>query len=215
MRSTNKTEPKRSRAHSKPPPFEIHKSAIHGTGVFAVRDIAAGERIGEYKGERITKKESLRRAEARVYSNAAGSATDSTTGSAAGDDAASERKIFIFSLNRRFDLDGDVPENLLRFTNHSCDENCEVVLRRGHLWLVARRDIAAGEELTFDYGFSPAGFFEHPCRCGAAGCTGYIVAKPERTRLRILLARRRNVRAPAATAASNQNSASQPPPCPA
>ncbi|GAB4050926.1 hypothetical protein GCM10028775_25320 [Catellatospora paridis] len=58
------------------------------------------------------------------------------------------------------------------YGNHSCDPN---------LWwvdaytLAARRDIAAGEELTNDYGTSTAvGGFRMDCACGASLCRGVI-----------------------------------------
>jgi SET domain-containing protein len=41
---------------------------------------------------------------------------------------------------------------------------------------VARRYIRAGEEITFNYGYDLEDYREHPCRCGADGCAGYIVA---------------------------------------
>ena len=58
-----------------------------------------------------------------------------------------------------------------QFGNHSCDPN---------LWLhdavtvVARRDIAAGEELTIDYGLMTVATWQMTCRCGASGCRGII-----------------------------------------
>jgi SET domain-containing protein len=42
---------------------------------------------------------------------------------------------------------------------------------------VAWRDIRAGEEITFNYGYDLEDYREHPCRCGAADCAGYIVAE--------------------------------------
>lgn len=66
-----------------------------------------------------------------------------------------------------------------RWVNHSCDPNVVIeagVTQRGHGWaqLQALRDIAPGEELTFDYAFDAA--VAEPCRCGAAGCRGWIIA---------------------------------------
>ncbi|WP_250037813.1 SET domain-containing protein [Paractinoplanes maris] len=56
--------------------------------------------------------------------------------------------------------------------NHSCDPN---------LWwgapytLTARRDVAAGEELTNDYATSTGvDAFTMPCRCGARRCRGLV-----------------------------------------
>lgn len=68
------------------------------------------------------------------------------------------------------DFDAPTPNWLM---NHSCASNTKVV---GRLVIVARRDIAAGEELTVDYGTIAAG--DHPwkmtCRCGSRICRGII-----------------------------------------
>ena len=129
----------------------LRPSAIHGVGGFAKADIAAGTRVIEYTGEKITKAESLRRCESNNE--------------------------YIFSLDDAHDLDGNVPWNPARFLNHSCDPNCEAELDSGHIWIVARRGIRAGEEITFNYGYDLDDYREHPCRCGAADCAGYIVAE--------------------------------------
>jgi SET domain-containing protein len=42
---------------------------------------------------------------------------------------------------------------------------------------MANREIEPGEEITFNYGFDLADYREYPCRCGAVGCVGYIVAE--------------------------------------
>ena len=79
----------------------------------------------------------------------------------------------------------DVPWNPARRINHSCAPNCESQQGRGRIWIVARRDIAPGEELTFDYGFPYSEWRDHPCRCGAAECAGYIVNTGQRWRVRM------------------------------
>jgi SET domain-containing protein len=149
-----------------PPPVFVRSSPIHGTGVFAARDICAGERLLEYKGERISKSESARREAARRAENGA------------------QAGVFLFVLDAETDIDGDTPENTARFLNHSCEENCEVIAEDRRLWICAKRDIPAGEELTFDYAFPLSAFLEHPCHCGAAGCAGFIVARGERRKIR-------------------------------
>jgi hypothetical protein len=65
-----------------------------------------------------------------------------------------------------------------RWFNHSCEPNTEVLANheqaRGvRAWWVALRDIAVGEEITYDYGFTAE--VAEPCACGAAGCRGVIV----------------------------------------
>lgn len=160
----------------------VHRSTIHNRGLYARRELSAGEFIVEYLGERITKKESERRALAREQRGRRhGTAT-----------------VYIFELNSRYDLDGDCAGNIARFANHSCEPNCEAVNDRGRIWLVARRAIAAGEELTFDYGFGLDVATDHPCRCGAPSCPGYIVNEADRPRLRKRLRQRKQRALPAA-----------------
>ncbi len=65
------------------------------------------------------------------------------------------------------------------FTNHSCDPNSWFV---DDYAIVARRDINAGEEVTYDYSFAeiPAVDSDKPwvrkwdCNCGADDCRGRI-----------------------------------------
>ena len=105
----------------------------------------------EYVGERITKAESLKRCEADNE--------------------------YIFTLDDEHDLDGNVPWNPARFINHSCAPNCEAELDEGRVWIVALRDIKAGEELTFNYNYDLVDYRQHPCRCGTPVCVGYMVAE--------------------------------------
>jgi hypothetical protein len=51
------------------------------------------------------------------------------------------------------------------------------VCEDGRVWIVALRDIRPGEEITFNYGYDLVDYEEHPCRCGAPECAGYIVAE--------------------------------------
>jgi SET domain-containing protein len=139
-------------------------SAIHGSGVYARVPIPDGTRIVEYTGERITKAEARRREALRLARQARG-----------GDDC-----VYIFTLNQRHDLDGRHRGNVARLINHSCAPNCLPQIIRGHIWIVARRDLAAGEELTFDYGFGFKEWRLHPCRCGAPRCPGFIVNQAQR-----------------------------------
>ncbi len=151
------------------------RSAIHGRGVFARHAIPDGTRILEYTGERITKAEAGRREAQRLERQARG-----------GDDS-----VYVFVLNRRYDLDGREGGSVARFINHSCAPNCRPEVSRGRIWIVARRDIAVGDELTFDYGFPFAEWRRHPCRCGAARCAGFIVGNDQRWRLRRIPRRER------------------------
>jgi SET domain-containing protein len=130
---------------------ELRSSSIHACGAFAATSIRVGQRVLEYTGQRITKAEAQVRCEAGNY--------------------------FIFNLNKKWDLDGNVPTNPARFINHSCAPNCDAEQEGNRIWIVARRDIQPGEELTFNYGYSLEDYIDNPCRCGASECVGYIVAE--------------------------------------
>jgi SET domain-containing protein len=129
----------------------FHSSPIHGTGGFACIDILSGARVIEYVGEIITKQESLARCE--------------------------RSNEYIFAIDDEHDLDGNVDWNPARFVNHSCEPNCEARFIDGRIWLVAIREIRAGEELMFNYSYDLGDYREHPCHCGAKTCVGYIVAE--------------------------------------
>lgn len=129
----------------------FRESKIQGVGGFAKADLPAGARVLEYLGEKIDKEESARRCEAN--------------------------NVYIFSLNDKQDIDGNVEWNPARFLNHSCSPNCEAQLEDNRIWLVTLRQVKAGEELTFNYGFDLQDYREYPCHCGAPACVGYIVAE--------------------------------------
>ena len=131
--------------------FEVRPSMIHGTGVFARADIAEGTKIVEYVGERLDKDESLRRREAGNF--------------------------FVFTVTDDYDIDGLVDWNPSRFINHSCVTNCEAQEEDEHIWIIALRNIKAGEELSFNYGYDLEDYQDHPCACGASGCLGFMVAE--------------------------------------
>lgn len=151
------------------------RSPIHNHGLVAARSIPEGTRIIEYVGERLTKRESAIRAFQRID-------RARRNGAAA---------VFIFELNARHDIDGSVRWNTARLINHSCAPNCEARIIRGHIWIVALREIEAGEELSYDYGYDLEHWEEHPCRCGQPGCVGYIVRRDQHRKLKRLLEKRR------------------------
>ena len=126
-------------------------SPIHGRGGFARTDIPAGTPLIEYVGEIIDKAESIRRCE--------------------------ENNEYIFTLDDERDIDGSVDWNPARFINHSCEPNCDAEICDGRIWISANRFIRAGEELTFSYDFDLVDYKDYPCRCGAPGCVGYMLAE--------------------------------------
>jgi SET domain-containing protein len=132
--------------------IEARNSRIHGRGLFARRDISAGAQLVQYVGRRVSKDQS---AELRLH-----------------------RNNYIFRLDEENDIDGKVSWNPARLINHSCEPNCDAELDdRDRIWIVSRRLIRRGEELTFNYGYDLTDFMNYPCRCGAATCVGYMVAE--------------------------------------
>ncbi len=145
-----------------PRPFVVRRSPIQGRGAFATRPIAAGTRLIEYTGERITPEEADRR-----YP----------------DDAPGRHHTFLFAIDDEVVIDAAFGGNAARFINHSCDPNCDAVIDDARIFIEAIRDIAPGEELAYDYAYvleerhSPAAKRRFPCSCGAATCRGTILAK--------------------------------------
>jgi len=128
----------------------VGKSRIAGKGLFTVQDIKKGTSILQYIGEKITRAE--------------------------GEKRLAQGNVYIFAFNDHWDIDGKVLRNKARYINHSCDPNCEVRTTSRTIWIVALRDIKAGEELTFNYGYELDDETEQPCTCGAEHCCGYILA---------------------------------------
>jgi hypothetical protein len=142
----------------------VKNSPVHGRGVYAARDLRKGERVVEYKGELIGWKEADRRPPS---------------------DPDDPHHTFLFSLSDgKHVIDGAVGGNIARWINHSCRPNCETeeddeALR---VFVVARRDIRAGEELNYDYGLvideriTQKLKKNYECRCGARGCRRTMLA---------------------------------------
>ena len=149
----------------------VRKGGIHGTGVFARNFIPKGTKILEYVGEKITKSEAYDRID-KIEKKALKNKVPPV--------------LYVFELNKRYDIDGDVPWNTAKWINHSCNPNCETEDDNGRVWIMATKNINAGEELTYDYGFyfDPECFKDSPCKCGSKECIGYIVKKEHWNRLK-------------------------------
>tara|TARA_B110000858_G_C17590500_1_gene375463 strand:- start:30 stop:518 length:489 start_codon:yes stop_codon:yes gene_type:complete len=146
--------------------WKASKSKIHGIGIVASKDIKKNTKIIQYIGERVTKKEGDRRSEQRIkkYLN------KKNMGS-----------VYIFELNKRYDIDGSPLYNKARYINHSCDPNCEVDIIKNEIWISSIKLIKKGEELNYDYGypFDVDDFNDHICKCGSSKCIGYIISKDD------------------------------------
>ena len=142
--------------------YKIKKSNIDKRGLYASKNIKPGEKVIDYVGKLITKKETE---ENPKFNNG--------------------KAIYLFNLNNRYDLDGDFVYNVARLINHSCNPNCEVESKGLKLWISSIRDIKKNEELSYDYGFSfDENYKEFPCKCGSNNCCGYIVREGSRWRIK-------------------------------
>ena len=152
-----------------PPYLEVRTSSFHGLGVFTTRPIKAGARLLEYLGERISHVEAGRR-----YCAA----------------PSPDPHVLLFTVDRWTVVDGGVGGRTARYVNHSCDPNCEADIAHGRIFITSIRDIAAGEELTYDYNLAaprplPRDWRQrYGCRCGAERCRGTMLVRPRRTRRR-------------------------------
>ena len=84
--------------------------------------------------------------------------------------------VYVFELNKRFDIDGDVDYNFAKFINHSCNPNCEVDIIDNEIWISSIKRIKKGAELFYNYGYPfDTDFVDHICKCGSRNCVGYIL----------------------------------------
>ena len=142
--------------------YKIKKSKIDKNGLYANCDIKKGTKIIEYKGKIITSRQSE---EDPKFDN--------------------DKAIYLFNLNKKYDLDGDFKFNTARLINHSCDPNCEAAGFGLKVWVYALKNIKKNDELSYDYGFSfDEDYKQYPCKCGAKNCIGYIVRQGSRWRIK-------------------------------
>ena len=126
----------------------VQASAIDGQGAFADQAIPPRLKIGEIRGESITVQQ------ARIR-------------------ATRSERIMIVELSDKKAIDFSKSADPMRYTNHSCRPNARLCIRQGRVEFYALRSIAAGDEITVDYGET-----HHEgrlaCRCGAPGCVGRL-----------------------------------------
>ncbi|MFZ0290619.1 MAG: SET domain-containing protein-lysine N-methyltransferase [Candidatus Sulfotelmatobacter sp.] len=134
----------------------VRPSRVHAVGVFTTAPIRQGARVVEYSGPRLTPEEAN-----RLYDGAS--------------------RTYLYGLeDGKTVIDG---EGMGAYLNHSCDPNCEIDEIRNRVWILAIRDIAAGEELLWDYNLydddNPA-----PCHCGSPKCRGTMYSREWIAKLR-------------------------------
>lgn len=123
-------------------------SSIHRWGIYATEFIPAGRKVIEYTGQRISRRETKRRADASDC-------------------------IYLFTLDPYWTIDGSVGGSGAEYINHSCEPNLAARIIKGHILYMSLRNIKPGEELTVDYHFDKK-VEKVPCRCGSIKCRGTI-----------------------------------------
>jgi SET domain-containing protein len=127
--------------------LQVRRSRIHRWGLYAGEDIPRRRKIIEYTGERISRRETKRRAQGPLN--------------------------YIFTLNSYWNIDGSVGGSGAQYINHSCDPNCYAWIHKEHILYMSARDIRKGEELTIDYHFEKD-VEKVACCCGSKNCRGTI-----------------------------------------
>jgi hypothetical protein len=134
-----------------------------GWGARTVGEVERGALVIEYIGEVIDTAEMQRRMEEQRRL---------TPG---------DHDFYIMELGPGYYVDGKRKGSASRFINHSCDPNCELVrwnvkgLTR--IGIMATKDIAAGEPLSYDYQFDTQEENMFTCYCGKAKCRGTMAPK--------------------------------------
>jgi SET domain-containing protein len=130
----------------------IRSSSIHAAGCYTTRAIKKGSRVCEYDGPRFSKEQADERYKDRYIT-------------------------YLFSCGD----DGTVIDGFgtAMFINHSCAPNCESEDVDGRIFVKAIRDIAAGEELTYEYNLHDSDDAEGDCYCGAERCRGTMFSEAE------------------------------------
>ena len=141
------------------------RSSLHGSGLFAASNIKKDDQVIQYIGDKVTKKEGDRRADIQLKK----AEKNKKTG-----------MVYVFELNKKYDIDGGVLRNHARFINHSCDPNCytKIISVDGEkkISIYSKKDIEKGEELHYDYKFpyEEDSSKKIKCYCGMPRCKGYL-----------------------------------------
>lgn len=133
------------------------KRSSTGLGLYAGEDIPKGACIIEYVGRVCTEEESY-----------------------------TSKSLYLFEVSKKKTLDGKPRINKAGYINHSCRPNSEVEIRKGRVFIMARKNIKEGEELSYDYGKEYFNDYIKPygCRCPKCKEKGVVARKKRSSKAR-------------------------------
>ena len=138
----------------------VRRSSVHGRGVFAMKPLAAGERVLQYKGEITSWRNAVRRHQREGV----------------------EGHTFLFGLSDGSVIDGSRGGNSARWLNHACAPNCETIEDEGRIFIHTLRPSSPVKNCSLNI-CSPLTDLldeearaQYACRCAAAGCRQSMLA---------------------------------------
>jgi SET domain-containing protein len=123
----------------------VVKRSRAGLGLFAFSPIKKGSCVIEYTGRVLSEEETQ-----------------------------TNKSKYLFAISDKKMIDGRARSNRARYINHSCRPNCEIETWGGRAFIMAKRAIKPGEELSYNYGkeYFEAHIRPMGCRCNKCSPIG-------------------------------------------
>ena len=77
---------------------------------------------------------------------------------------------YLFEIDEKLTVNGSHRGNVARYINHACEPNCEAEIDGTRIMIYAKKNILAGEELSYDYGDEYFNEFIKPYGCKCSKC---------------------------------------------
>jgi uncharacterized protein len=117
------------------------KRSVAGLGLFAEEPIKKGSCVIEYIGNILSPEQE-----------------------------EASNSLYLFDAGKGVTIDGSPRWNIARYINHSCRPNCEIDIYKNRVYVMAKRNIKAGEELAYDYDKDYFNAYIKPKGCRCAKC---------------------------------------------